>query len=258
MKKIWVLGLLLAATISVCGQGKQTVASDNGDPFGFYKRYYKRSGVSYVSLLSAGYATNFLLPNNGLGPEGSNLDITEFTGRQHFLNISFLDFRVHFVGAELLDFEFGVNTPGPTKHGISLGKEGSMGGETEYSIANAKLKSMWFAWKPCIKFYVPATNWLAAEVYAGAFVDITSLWDKVCKGYYTGATADAPERNHFVGGFGGVGLLFAGPVAVPMELKCEYRCPSKGNRMLMPEGFYLGLQVHIGWMLNEKGKVMNK
>ena len=237
----------MAATMSVCGQ-----ASDN-DPFGFFKRYYKRSGISYVSLVSAGYSTNFLLPNNPMG-----YDITEFTGRQHFLNISFVDFRVHFVGAELLDFEFGVNTPGKTKHDIELGREGSMGGASEYSIEPAKLKSMWFAWKPSIKFYVPATNWLAAEVYAGAFVDITGMWNKICPGYYTGPTADAPERNHFVGGFGGIGLLFAGPVAVPVELKCEYRCPSQGNRMLMPEGFYLGLQVHIGWMLDEKGKVMNK
>lgn len=252
MKKIWVLGLLLAATMSVCGQ-----ASD-GDPFGFYKRYYKRSGITYVSLVSAGYSTNFLLPNNPMG-----YDITEFTGRQHFLNISFVDFRIHFVGAELLDFEFGVNTPGPTKHGVNLGKTGSMGCALDdenypYAIEQASLKSMWFAWKPCIKFYVPATNWLAAEVYAGAFVDITGVWDKVCRGFYTGKTIDAPQQNHFVGGFGGVGLLFAGPVAVPLELKCEYRCPSKGNKLLMPEGFYLGMQVHIGWMLNEKGKVMNK
>ena len=226
-------------------------AAEKEDPFAFFQPFYKHSGVSYVSLMSVGYSTVFLLPNNP-----RHLGIAEFTGRQHFLNVSFIDFRVHFVGAELLDFEFGVNTPGRTKNGVNLAVTSCGVLDNPDSIAPGSLKTMWFAWKPCIKFYIPATKWLAAEVYAGAEVDITQLWNQVMPKYY--GTKFNPANNHFVGGFGGIGLLFAGKVAVPIELKCEYRCPSKGSRALVPEGFYLAAQLHIGWMLNERGKVLNK
>ena len=225
--------------------------AEEKDPFYFYRPFYKHSGISYVSLMTVGYSTVFLLPNH---PKGYG--IAEFTGRQHFLNVSFLDFRVHFLGAEFLNFEFGVNTPGKTKNGVILPVIGCGAANNPDSIAVGSVKTMWFAWKPCIKAYIAATPWLAAEVYVGAEVDITSVWNQMMPKYYKDPMT--PVWNHFIGGFGGVGLLFAGKVAVPIELKCEYRCPSKGNMALVPEGFYLGAQFHIGWMLNERGKVLNK
>ena len=239
-----------------------TVGTQQNDRFAFMYRFYKRSGYSYVSLFSVGYATPFLLPNN---PE--HYDITEFLGRRHFLNVSFVDFRVRFIGAELFDFEFGVNTPGKTKHGVNLPTIGR-GGMTPDSITSGSLSTMWFAWKPSIKFYVPATSWLAAEVYAGAHVDITALWSQIHKSYYK-SNPLVPAQNTFVGAHVGVGLLFGGPVAVPIELKCEYRHPIPltkeidgtvytSNHALVPQGVYLSAQLHVGWILDKKGKVMNK
>ena len=254
--------LPVSATTNAKAVASDKSEAQENDPLAFVHRFYKRSGYSYVSLVSVGYYTPFLLPNN---PQG--YAITEFTGRHHYLNVSFLDFRVRLIGAELLDFEFGVNTPGMTKNGVDLPTIGR-GGSTPGSIADAKFNTMWFAWKPTVKFYVPATSWLAAEVYAGAHVDITYLWSQVHKTYYKNDPL-IPVQNFFVGAHVGVGLLFAGPVGVPIELKCEYRHPVSvtktvdghtftSNYALVPQGFYLGLQLHVGWMLDNKGKVMNK
>lgn len=245
--------ILLIIIACVCAWSVQAEEVEKKNPFAFYQPFYEHSGYHYVSLLTVGYSTVFLLPNNPMG-----YDITEFTGRQHFLNASFIDFRIRFLGAELLNFDFGVNTPGRTKHGVGLPVIGN-GADPALradSIAKGSMGTMWFAWKPCLKFYIPATKWLAGEVYVGAEVDITTLWSQVAPKYYK--PGFDPAWNHFVGGFGGIGLLFAGKIGVPIELKCEYRCPSKGNRALVPEGFYLSAQFHIGWMLNEKGKVLNK
>ena len=251
MKKFCITAILiLASTLARMSQTTEVVALEQTDQTPtLAKRFYSRSGLNTISLFTVGYSTVFLLPNH---PQG--YDITEFTGRQHFLNLSLFDFRIHYIGASLLDFEFGVNTPGSTKHGVYLPAVGR-GGETPDKIEYAKVNSMWFAYKPSIKAYIPLAAWLAAEVYVGAQVDITSLWGKVLPTYYPDPVV--PAQNWFSGGFGGVGLLFEGKMAIPIEIKCEYRQQSNGNMALMPQGFYLGAQFHEGWRLDKHGNLKN-
>ena len=60
-----------------------------------------------------------------------------------------------------------------------------------------------------------------------------------------------PEQNFFLGAFGGMGLLFQYVPALPVEIKAEYRHPITSgtvisNENIVPQGFYLTAQVHLG------------
>jgi hypothetical protein len=119
-------------------------------------------------------------------------------------------------------------------------------------IVEATASTMWFAYKPAIKFYIPCTSWLAAEVYGGVSVEITKLWNKMNTTYYE--YDNIPNQNYFLGAYGGVGLVFQAVAALPIEIKAEYRHPVQGNPDIIPQGFYLCGQLHLGAPIKKKNK----
>ena len=49
-----------------------------------------------------------------------------------------------------------------------------------------------------------------------------------------------------MGVYGGLGLMLTPAPALPIEIKAEYRNPVQGNMDIVPQGFYLSTQLHIG------------
>lgn len=227
------------------------VATKSSSP-NFLQRFYDKNGKSYLSILSVGYTTFFLMPNNTLGAGGAALPTTEFTAKRHILNLEILEWRVGIFGMQMLNFEMGLNTPCTTASGTDLslfmrgtGNVTTSGLYTDCGLAQATAKQMWFAYKPSIKFYVPVTSWLAVELYGGVEVDLTKMWSKIWASYYEGHTEYA-DQNYFFGAYGGAGLFFQPLRALPIEIKAEYRHPLQGNTMIVPQGFYLTAQIHLG------------
>ena len=209
------------------------------------ERYYKKSGTNFLSVVSVGYSTVFLTPNrmDGLTP-------TEFAGKRHFINFEILEWRTKLFGMQMFNFEIGVNTPGYTKSGTYLSTLMSGGGDTDgdgygNNIEEADKRTMWFAYKPAIKFYIPCTDWLAIELYGGIEVDLTTAWSKINPLYYR-RNKDIPGRNYFLGVYGGLGLMLTPAPVLPIEIEAEYRGPVHGNIDIVPQGFYLSTQLHLG------------
>ena len=208
------------------------------------ERYYKKSGTNFLSIVSVGYSTVFLTPNRMDG-----LTHTEFAGKRHFINFEILEWRAKLFGMQLFNFEIGVNTPGWTEGGTNLTKLMSGG---EYNkigygsgLKEADARTMWFAYKPAIKLYIPCSDWLAIELYGGMEIDLTTAWSKINPLYYR-YNKDIPGLNYFLGAYGGLGLMLTPAPAVPIEIKAEYRHPVQGNMDIVPQGFYLSTQLHLG------------
>ena len=174
---------------------------------------------------------------------------TEFAGKRHFINFEILEWRAKLFGMQLFNFEIGVNTPGWTEGGTHLTKLMS-GGEynkTGYGsgLKEADIYTMWFAYKPAIKFYIPCTDWLAIELYGGVEIDLTTAWSRINPNYYK-YNQDIPGKNYFLGAHGGLGLMLTPVPVLPIEIKAEYRHPIQGNLDIVPQGFYLSTQLHLG------------
>ena len=212
-----------------------------------FQRYYKHSGQTLVSILSMGYSTYFQV-----GPtiDGSPSD---YTFLRNMLNFQMFEWRTRWFGMQLLNFEMGVNRPTtldgyPTRYIYEFER----GGENPDERAEATGKTMWFAYKPAVKFYVPCTKWLALELYGGLEVDMTRMWSKMNRSYYTNSRefskkegAKIPEQNFFFAMYCGAGFMFTAIPHIPLEIKAEYRCPTKGNTALVPQGIYISAQLHL-------------
>jgi hypothetical protein len=217
------------------------------------ERYYKKSGTNFLSVVSVGYSTVFLMPNNMDG-----LTSTEFAGKRHFINFEVFEWRAKLFGMQMFNFEIGVNTPGYTQTGTYLSTLMSGGGDTDgdgygNDLAEADKRTMWFAYKPAIKFYIPCTDWLAIELYGGVEIDLTTAWSKINAEYYE-LNKDIPGQNYFMGAYGGLGLMFTPAPAMPIEIKAEYRHPVQGNMDIVPQGFYLSAQLHLGAPIRKPAK----
>ncbi len=213
----------------------------------FFQRYYKHSGQTMVSILSMGYSTYFQV---GSTMEGAPSD---YTFLRNMLNFEMFEWRTKWFGMQILNFEMGINQETtirgtPTRYIYTFER----GGENSDERLEATSKTMWFAYKPAIKFYVPCTKWLALELYGGIEVDITKMWSKINSSYYTKSPdyseqegAKIPEQNFFLAIYCGTGFMFTGIPYIPLEIKAEYRCPIKGNTALVPQGIYISAQLHI-------------
>ncbi len=218
-----------------------------GEKTNIFQRYYKHSGQTMVSILSMGYSTYFQV-----GPtiDGSPSD---YTFLRNMLNFQMFEWRTRWFGMQLLNFEMGINRPTtldgyPTRYIYEFER----GGENHDERAEATGKTMWFAYKPAVKFYVPCTKWLALELYGGLEVDMTRMWSKMNRSYYTNSRefskkegAKIPEQNFFFAMYCGAGFMFTAIPHIPLEIKAEYRCPTKGNTALVPQGIYISAQLHL-------------
>jgi hypothetical protein len=120
-------------------------------------------------------------------------------------------------------------------------------------LEEADARTVWFAYKPAIKFYIPCTDWLAIELYGGVEIDLTTAWSKINAEYYE-LNKDIPGQNYFMGAYGGLGLMFTPAPAMPIEIKAEYRHPVQGNMDIVPQGFYLSAQLHLGAPIRKPAK----
>ena len=157
---------------------------------------------------------------------------------------------------QLFNFEMGLNS-GVVGNALGdsialplLTRGGTNNALALNGMVEATAKTMWFAYKPAIKFYIPCTSWLALELYGGVEVDLTKMWSKISTSYYAD-DPNIPEQNFFFGAFGGLGILFQAVPALPLEIKAEYRHPITAgsivsNENIIPQGFYLTAQVHLG------------
>lgn len=218
------------------------------------KKYYKKSGDSFLSIVSVGYSTMFLMPTNA---EAAGLKSTEFAFKRHLINFEIFEWRAKCFGMQLFNFEMGINTKTSDKE-IKDTKfplaQNMRGGENNTYVAANSQKEMWFAYKPAIKFYIPCAQGFALELYGGAEIELSKYWDKVAKTYYDEPKENGfnPEDNYFIGAFGGLGLVFSGIPAMPLEIKAEYRHPVQGNTEIIPQGFYLSAQLHLGAPIHKK------
>lgn len=206
------------------------------------QRFYDYSGSSCLSILSVGYSTYFLFPGEGV-------NTMRDLGKRHLVNLSLFDWRAKLFGMSLFNFEMGINTPNEEP-----GSELPMfqrGGATEDKLEEADVKTMWFAYKPAVKFYIPLCKMLALQLYGGVEVDVTKLWNKLNTSYYEG-NPDIPEQNFFFGAYGGTGFLITAAKVLPIEIKAEYRHPLKGNKVIVPQGFYLSAQLHLAAPIKTK------
>jgi hypothetical protein len=200
------------------------------------QRYYDHSGRSMVSVLSVGYSTYFLIP-------GPGVNTTQYFGKRHILNFEIFEWRARLFGMSLFNFEMGVNTPHAYPGDVLSTLQ--RGGKEKTDVIKAEGNTMWFAYKPGIKVYIPVAPWCAAIVYGGVSVDLTRLWSKIATSYYKDHP-EVPEQNFFLGAYGGAGFSFTTSASLPIEVKAEYRHPVMGNTALVPQGIYLTAQLHIG------------
>lgn len=200
------------------------------------ERYYAHSGHSMITILGFGYSTYFLMP-------GLNVNTARDFGKRHILNFEIFEWRARLFGMSIFNFEMGVNTPHAYPGDILSCYQ--RGGKDKTSVIKADGKTMWFAYKPAVKAYIPIEKWCAAVVYGGISVDITNVWNKITPAYYK-EHPEAPEQNYFLGVYGGAGFMFTPAAYLPIEIKAEYRHPLSGNTALVPQGFYLSAQIHIG------------
>lgn len=204
-----------------------------------FTRYYKHNGQNMLSFLSFGYSTLFVLDGN-LARNSADMVF-----KRHMLSFEAFEWRAKCFGMQLFNFEMGLNTDqyfnGPLYGGANADPKTQT---IVNDIQPADAKTMWFAYKPAIKFYIPCTKWMAVELYGGMEVDLCAVWSKINQSYYP-VNSLIPAQNFFLSGFGGLGLMFTPTPYVPMELKAEYRHPVKGNTAIVPQGVYLSLQIHL-------------
>ena len=209
------------------------------------KRYYRHNGQNSLSIVSAGYSTYFLV-----GEQASFANSpAAFAFKRHILNFEVFEWRAKCFGMQMFNFEMGINTPmaGSTNNAKNIYKFERGGANSDERI-EATAKTMWFAYKPAVKFYIPCTKWLAVELYGGVEVDVTQVWNFVNSSYYSADKTEAltiTKQNFFFGAYGGAGLMFTPLRQIPIELKAEYRQPLRGNTALVPQGVYISLQLHL-------------
>ena len=212
------------------------------------EKYYSKSGTSFLSLISVGYSTFFLLPNNPAGYPS-----TEFAGKRHLVNVELFEWRAKLVGMQLFNFEIGLNSTCTTKNNVNLTTFMCGGPGAEYGkglVPASTYKDMWIAYKPALKFYIPCSSWMAIELYGGVEVEITKVWDKIMPKYYE--DKNIPAQNYFLGAYGGIGLMFSAVPAMPVEIKAEYRHNLQGNPDIIPQGIYVSAQLHLGAPIRKK------
>jgi hypothetical protein len=201
-----------------------------------FHRYYAHSGRDMLSIVSVGYSTYFMVGQPAGTPS------TQDAFKRHIINFEILEWRAKCFGMQMFNFEMGVNTPDYDSPITRWQFE--RGGVTPDRRVEATPKTMWFAYKPAIKFYIPCTKWLALELYGGAEVDLTGMWYRINSKYYDDKQY-IPDQNFFVGAFGGLGFMLTGVPPIPLEIKAEYRHPVKGNTALVPQGIYISAQLHL-------------
>ncbi len=210
-----------------------------------FQRYYSHSGQNMLSIISVGYSTYFQVGPLATGPA------TEYAFKRHMLNFEIFEWRAKCFGMQMFNFEMGINTPNPDK-GIYMFERG---GYLPDERVEATARTMWFAYKPAVKFYIPCTKWLAIELYGGVEVDLTYAWNFINSSYYAQSYAEkqqVPEQNYFLSAYGGAGLMFTGIAPLPLEIKAEYRHPVQGNTALVPQGIYISAQLHLAAPIKKK------
>ena len=236
-----------AVAAQAAAQQQETAAQPEKETV--FTRYYKHSGRNMLSILSVGYSTYFQV-----GPAvAAGASPTADAFKRHILNFELFEWRAKCFGMQMFNFEMGLNTPFVSEEHPEQNRYlFERGGYYLDERVEATAKTMWFAYKPAVKFYIPCTKWLAVELYGGVEVDLTKMWSKINSTYYTGYHNETnrdglriPEQNFFVGAYGGAGLMFTAVPQVPLEIKAEYRHPVKGNTALVPQGVYISAQVHL-------------
>ena len=238
-----------AAALAAQAAAQQQAANAQPEKETVFTRYYKHSGRNMLSILSIGYSTYFQVGPvvaAGASPTGDAF-------RRHLLNVELFEWRAKCFGMQMFNFEMGLNTPFVSEENPEQNRYlFERGGENADERVEATAKTMWFAYKPAVKFYIPCTKWLAIELYGGAEVDLTKMWSKINSTYYTGYHNETnqdglriPEQNSFVGVYGGAGFMLTAVPQVPLEIKAEYRHPVKGNTALVPQGVYISAQLHL-------------
>lgn len=238
-----------AAALAAQAAAQQEAANAQPEKETVFTRYYKHSGRNMLSILSIGYSTYFQVGSAvaaGASPTGDAF-------RRHLLNVELFEWRAKCFGMQMFNFEMGLNTPFVSEENPEQNRYlFERGGENADERVEATAKTMWFAYKPAVKFYIPCTKWLAIELYGGAEVDLTKMWSKINSTYYTGYHNETnqdglriPEQNFFVGVYGGAGFMLTAVPQVPLEIKAEYRHPVKGNTALVPQGVYISAQLHL-------------
>ena len=238
-----------AAALAAQAAAQQQAANAQPEKETVFTRYYKHSGRNMLSILSIGYSTYFQVGSAvaaGASPTGDAF-------RRHLLNVELFEWRAKCFGMQMFNFEMGLNTPFVSEENPEQNRYlFERGGENADERVEATAKTMWFAYKPAVKFYIPCTKWLAIELYGGAEVDLTKMWSKINSTYYTGYHNETnqdglriPEQNSFVGVYGGAGFMLTAVPQVPLEIKAEYRHPVKGNTALVPQGVYISAQLHL-------------
>ena len=239
----------LAAALAAQAAAQQEAANAQPEKETVFTRYYKHSGRNMLSILSIGYSTYFQVGSAvaaGASPTGDAF-------RRHLLNVELFEWRAKCFGMQMFNFEMGLNTPFVSEENPEQNRYlFERGGENADERVEATAKTMWFAYKPAVKFYIPCTKWLAIELYGGAEVDLTKMWSKINSTYYTGYHNETnqdglriPEQNFFVGVYGGAGFMLTAVPQVPLEIKAEYRHPVRGNTALVPQGVYISAQLHL-------------
>ena len=237
------------AAVAAQAAGQQETANVQPEKETLFIRYYKHSGRNMLSILSVGYSTYFQV-----GPAvAAGASPTGDAFKRHILNFELFEWRAKCFGMQMFNFEMGLNTPFVSEEHPEQNRYlFERGGYYLDERVEATAKTMWFAYKPAVKFYIPCTKWLAVELYGGVEVDLTKMWSKINSTYYTGYHNETnqdglriPEQNFFVGAYGGAGLMFTAVPQVPLEIKAEYRHPVKGNTALVPQGVYISAQVHL-------------
>ena len=238
-----------AAALAAQAAAQQEAANAQPEGETVFTRYYKHSGRNMLSILSIGYSTYFQVGpvvTAGASPTGDAF-------RRHLLNVELFEWRAKCFGMQMFNFEMGLNTPFVSEENPEQNRYlFERGGENADERVEATAKTMWFAYKPAVKFYIPCTKWLAIELYGGAEVDLTKMWSKINSTYYTGYHNETnqdglriPEQNSFVGVYGGAGFMLTAVPQVPLEIKAEYRHPVRGNTALVPQGVYISAQLHL-------------
>ena len=238
-----------AAALAAQAAAQQEAANAQPEKETVFTRYYKHSGRNMLSILSIGYSTYFQVGSAvaaGASPTGDAF-------RRHLLNVELFEWRAKCFGMQMFNFEMELNTPFVSEENPEQNRYlFERGGENADERVEATAKTMWFAYKPAVKFYIPCTKWLAIELYGGAEVDLTKMWSKINSTYYTGYHNETnqdglriPEQNSFVGVYGGAGFMLTAVPQVPLEIKAEYRHPVKGNTALVPQGVYISAQLHL-------------
>ena len=238
-----------AAALAAQAAAQQQAANAQPEKETVFTRYYKHSGRNMLSILSIGYSTYFQV-----GPAvAAGASPTGDAFRRHLLNVELFEWRAKCFGMQMFNFEMGLNTPFVSEENPEQNRYlFERGGENADERVEATAKTMWFAYKPAVKFYIPCTKWLAIELYGGAEVDLTKMWSKINSTYYTGYHNETnqdglriPEQNFFVGVYGGAGFMLTAVPQVPLEIKAEYRHSVKGNTALVPQGVYISAQLHL-------------